>query len=92
MEDTVLRHLVRSLIAEGRLPVMRQTHVWGGPGTGMVCAACGELVRKTEVGIETSDGADGTNTFQLHVHCFHVWESETRGIEEGRITSPRKQA
>lgn len=82
MEDIVLRPLIRSMIAEGRLPLMRESHVWGGPGTGVVCAACGERITKTEVGIETSNGAlDEVNALQLHVHCFHVWVSETRGLE-----------
>ena len=85
MEDTVLRLLIRSLIAEGRLPALRKNHVWGGQGTGIVCAACGEHITKAEVGIETSHDADETNAVHLHVHCFHVWESETRGLEEDRL-------
>ena len=83
----MLRPLIRSLIAEGQLPVTRKAHVWGGSGTGVVCSACGERITKAEVGIETSRGSDETNLLQLHVHCFHVWASEIQGPEEGRQVS-----
>jgi hypothetical protein len=42
--DTPLRLLIRSKLADGRLPVNGIPRMWGGPGAGESCDACEGIV------------------------------------------------
>ena len=43
MEQTALRLLIQSKLADGRLPQDSIPRVWGGAGAGETCDACEEL-------------------------------------------------
>lgn len=78
-EDRYLKAKVRAAILEGRFPDRAPDHVWGGPGTGVECAVCGEPTRHAEVELEVefsrSDGRGPGNYF-LHLRCFSLLELE----------------
>jgi hypothetical protein len=42
MEQEILRRLIRSKLADGRLPQNSIPRLWGGAGTGETCDACEE--------------------------------------------------
>jgi hypothetical protein len=68
-------------IRTGRLPRRRPDRLWGGPGQGLACALCGEIVGKHETELEieftVSDGKTPERGGQrFHPPCFAVWESE----------------
>jgi hypothetical protein len=79
MESEALRLLIRAKLADGRLPSDRLPRVWGGPGNGELCAACGERVTKDHSVLEGS-ALDG-RPFQLHARCFNIWDSERQAPE-----------
>lgn len=74
MQDMALRLLIRSKLSDGHLPHDRIPHVWGGPGNNETCGACSETISKAQVVIEAMAAAGGE--VQLHVKCFHLWDSE----------------
>ena len=71
-----LRLLILSKLADGRLPLNSITRVWGGPGNGETCDACGIFVTKDEFVIEGTPLAGGKGPLQLHASCFWIWETE----------------
>ncbi len=78
-EDRYLKAKVREAIVSGRFPDRAPDHVWGGPGTGVECAVCGEPTTHAEVELEVefdrSDGAAAGSHF-FHLHCFSLLEAE----------------
>ena len=76
MEDSPLRLLIQTKLADGRLQQQAIPRVWGGPGHGETCTVCEEPVAKGQLVIEGSCD-DGRTPF-FHVHCFQIWESERR--------------
>lgn len=76
MEDHTLSVLIRSKLADGRLPQDSIPRMWGGPGNGESCDACEEIISEAQFvmeGLSTSAGGLGV---QLHVRCFQVWDAE----------------
>jgi hypothetical protein len=95
MDKPTLRLLIQEKLMDGRLPQERLPRMWGGPGGGETCDACGERVTRAQMGMEILD-ATGAG-LQLHIACFLVWEVErqcvTRAAEQlmvggGRIELP----
>lgn len=74
MEESTLRLLIRSKLADGRLQQHPIPRVWGGPGNGETCAVCEESISKKELGIEGQ--SDEGQTLHFHVRCFSMWTSE----------------
>ena len=58
-------------IESGALRVDLPVATWGGPGGGLRCDACTDLVDRSELEIE-GDFADG-QTLRFHVRCFTAW-------------------
>ena len=78
MDESPLRLLIRSKLADGRLPINSIPRVWGGPGNGETCDACEAIVTKDEFVME-GIGVEGSRTpIQLHVRCFQLWDDERR--------------
>jgi hypothetical protein len=48
--------------------------MWGGPGAGETCDACGDTITKAQMGMEILGAAGGVA--QFHIACFLVWEVE----------------
>jgi hypothetical protein len=78
MELDALRLLILSKLADGRLPLHSLPRVWGGPGNGETCDACGAIVTKREFVMEATSLAGGRKPLHLHAECFWVWEAERR--------------
>lgn len=87
MDKPTLRLLIQEKLMDGRLPQERSPRMWGGPGAGETCDACGEGVTRAQMGMEILD-ATGAG-LQLHIACFLVWEVErqcvTRAAERSTV-------
>lgn len=76
MEELVLRDLIRSKLADGRLQRPRIAIAWGGPAKGETCAACEQIIPPGRLVVEGITGSGPTGTACFHVQCFQLWESE----------------
>lgn len=77
-DERLLRTQAREAIRAGRSPDRVPERMWGGPGSGAVCAVCGRNVGKEEMEFELqfSLKADGSDSYHFHVRCFAAWELE----------------
>jgi hypothetical protein len=75
MEQTALRLLIQSKLADGRLPQNSIPRVWGGAGAGETCDACEDLISKAQFVMEGVSTTGGKG-IQFHVACFHLWDEE----------------
>lgn len=75
--ESELRERARELIREGRLPDRAPERVWGGPGSGVKCALCAEVIPSNEMEYE-ADATVGTAVRSLHFHfvCHAAWQLE----------------
>jgi hypothetical protein len=78
MDEPTLRRLIRSKLADGRLPVNSIPRFWGGAGAGEMCDACEEIITKDQFVMEGFALVGGRRPLQLHVGCFHLWDDERR--------------
>ena len=79
MEQEILRRLIRSKLADGRLPQNSIPRLWGGAGNGETCDACEEIITKTQFVMEfVMEGVSttGGKGIQFHVGCLHIWDAE----------------
>ena len=76
MEEQALRVLIRTKLADGRLPHDSIPRLWGGPANGETCDACDEVVPKVMMIIEGISAQEGSAGVQFHVRCFQLWDSE----------------
>jgi hypothetical protein len=74
----VLRLLILSKLADGRLPANSIPTVWGGPGNGEVCDGCEIIITKDDFVVEGISLGQGKGPMQLHAQCFWIWEAERR--------------
>ena len=81
MDDEALHILIAQNLQNGRLPRDRPARVYGCPGNGEICAACGSAVPKAQmlIEIERTVLQDGTVT-KLHARCFQILESERQKL------------
>jgi hypothetical protein len=75
LEDKALRLLIRTKIADGRLPISTMPLVWGGPASGQQCVACEEIILKVETVLEGAT-SEGGMAWSFHPGCFFIWCSE----------------
>jgi len=66
--------LIRKKIKSGVLPGAPAREVWGGRGTGAICAACDRTIAPSEPEIE-ADCVDGASRF-YHAECHTLVELE----------------
>jgi hypothetical protein len=78
MELDALHLLISEKLADGRLPHNSIPRVWGGPGNGETCEACGEIITKAQFVMEGISLANGKKPLQLHVRCFYYWDAQRR--------------
>ena len=69
-----LRVLIRTKLADGRLPHDHAPGVWGGAGRGETCNACEEVITESQFVMDRV--RDNMQTVQFHVQCFYVWDIE----------------
>ena len=91
-DESALRAKARLAIQTGRLPNRLPDQMWGGPGRGARCAACGVPVRLDEVEIELSydPAEDGQQPGRhlIHPRCFGAFGHELRRLEGVRLPDP----
>jgi hypothetical protein len=78
-EESFLRALARKAMKAGDLPDHRAERMWGGAGTGKLCAVCGKSVRPVDVEFElqfASKRGLGATNYHVHAGCFTAWEFE----------------
>jgi hypothetical protein len=80
MDFEAIRVLIRTKLADGRLPVNGIPRVWGGPGKDEICVACESSVMKDEFIIEGICLTGGVEPLRLHAKCFWLWKSERRHV------------
>jgi hypothetical protein len=75
--EAELRLIARELMAKGQLPQKAPSKMWGGPGTGRVCALCGKPIQPGELEYELEGHIDGAvQSFRFHLVCESVWQLE----------------
>ena len=79
-DESTLRDKAREAIRAGTLPNHRPERMWGGPGAGVACAVCGELVGDDQLGFELEFGRERRKNMvgacAVHVRCLAAWEQE----------------
>ena len=83
MEQETLRHLIRSKLADGRLPQDSIPRVWGGAGNGETCDACEEIITKTQFVMEARRREAGAFSFTWGAFTSGT-PSETRQVGHER--------
>jgi len=68
-----LRSIARTLISEGRLPMMRSTVVDAGHGTGALCRLCEEPIDEYHIEYAVRDLRDGSS-LSFHLPCHTAWQ------------------
>ena len=77
MHREEVRQRIRELLRRGELPRQRQSRTWGGPGAGLPCHGCGEIVGPDDIEIEVQFLTEaGFVTRRFHTLCFALWELE----------------
>jgi hypothetical protein len=75
--EAELRPIARERIASGQLPREAPSRIWGGHGTGQLCALCDKPIERDEVEYEVEEHIDGTvQLFRFHMVCQSVWQLE----------------
>ena len=75
--ETELRRIARERIAKEQLPREAPSQMWGGHGTGELCALCDKPIQRDEVEYEVEGHIGGTvHWFRFHVVCQSVWQLE----------------
>jgi hypothetical protein len=69
---------IRDKLSAGALPKGQCRMTWYGPGRGLRCMACNEIIRPDQVEVEC-DLPDGGATLVLHQDCHEVWTAMVRG-------------
>jgi hypothetical protein len=77
-----LRRLKEKLLA-GALPAELPERIWGGPSTGMVCAACDDHIPADSLEIE-AQCVDGCHRF-FHGRCFSFLSLEREALAGGAL-------
>jgi hypothetical protein len=79
-DEPSLRAKAREAIRSGRLPTKKPDRMFGGAGTGIPCAVCGESVARSDAEIEIEfnrhGATPGLDQHHLHYRCFAAWEFE----------------
>jgi hypothetical protein len=85
-----LRRRAREEIRTGRLPQSPPSPMWGGKGTGLTCAVCGDSIGLDQVEYETNDPRGG-ESLRFHMQCHTVWRLECDvGIHAGMMSAIRR--
>jgi hypothetical protein len=79
MEHDDLRFRIREKLLLGQLPnifppIGVTTRMWIGPGSGLPCAGCGEIISPAQ--LESEFDLSSGMTVRLHNDCQRIWEEE----------------
>jgi hypothetical protein len=70
MNEEPLREWIREKLRAGSLPRTPSDKIWGGPGSGRVCAACNQPIAPTSSEIEDRDENDQPLVFHARCHSL----------------------
>jgi hypothetical protein len=73
MDEPSVVERLRAMLMSGRIPHGRPARIFGGPGSGAPCDACGDAIAAEDAEVEM-DFPDGP-TLLFHPRCFQVLES-----------------
>lgn len=76
--ERALRQRIAALVQDGGLPLIVQTEVTAGPGSGKQCLACGLPVIFTQAQYDAEYERDGVQHLNLHRACYVIWQTECR--------------
>ena len=76
-----ITEIIKTKLADGKLPHNSIPRVWGGPGNGELCDACETAIGRSALIMEgiASEGGGG---IQFHVPCFYLWDSLRRAPQD----------
>jgi len=76
--DTELRRVARDRITKEQLPRTVPARVWGGMGSGLPCALCGQPINPDdcELHFEAKCNGGEPRRFHFHVACEALWKRE----------------
>ena len=79
--DTVLFARAREYLRAGRLPSTVPESIWAGPGTGVKCNLCEEIIGpdQIEYEFEVAEWA-----VRLHIRCHALWQLAADERSSGR--------
>jgi hypothetical protein len=58
-DESTLREKARNAIKSGKLPTRRASRTFGGPGSGMTCVVCDELLTQAQVELKVEFNRHG---------------------------------
>lgn len=71
-----LRVMARERIAKGDLPCEPVARIWGGYGTGQLCALCRDPIQRDQIEYEVERMPAGRDNLLFHMICQSVWQLE----------------
>jgi len=78
--EAELRAIARRRIEQGQLPSAVPSRIWGGHGTGQLCALCDEPIQCGDVELEVEAHVQGVaRTIRFHRACQAIWQIECAG-------------
>ena len=79
MEESALRHLIRSKLADGSLPQKPIKRIAGGISRGEECLVC-ELTISEKILVIEAYIVTGSPPVHFHLGCFYMWNAERKGV------------
>jgi hypothetical protein len=74
--EQALRLAARERIASRQLPSGGLSRMWGGYGTGQLCALCDKPIQPNEIEYEVEHPGAAVQTFRFHIVCLSAWQLE----------------
>lgn len=75
LPERELRRRARAQIQKGHLPQSPASSLWGGRGSGLACAVCGDPIPPEQVEYEIADPRGG-ESLRFHLPCHTQWQFE----------------
>jgi hypothetical protein len=76
-DEEALRQKAHEKLRSGELPREAETRLWAGPGIGLPCGVCGNLIGRHETEYEAQFPAGyALRIVRFHRMCHVVWQLE----------------
>ena len=79
-DELLLREKARDAIGSGALPTGKPDCTFGGPGSNVACAVCGErppwAQMELEIEFNRHGPTPGSDRYHLHPRCYAAWVFE----------------
>ena len=78
--EAELRSIARRRIEQGQLPSAPPSRIWGGHGSGQLCALCDQPIQRGDVELEVEVHVHSVaRTIRFHRDCQAIWQIECSG-------------